>query len=189
MADSGTKQVSKEKGRAHAPLVVKLGFASIAMFGFGYALVPLYDIFCEVTGIGDSTTTTAAEQPVQLETDYDRTVTVEFIAQHEQGSFWDFEAEKVRMEVHPGKLYTTHYIAHNEAAAPQAAHAVPSVSPAGATRYMQKVECFCFEEQQFDGQESREMPVLFYVDPEIPSNVGTVTLSYAFYGQPLLTAE
>lgn len=175
--------------RGHASMVVKLAFASIAMFGFGYALVPLYDIFCEVTGIGDSTTTTAAENPERLEPDYDRTITVEFIAQHEQGSFWDFDSEKVRMEVHPGKLYTTHYLATNAAPAPQVAHAVPSVSPSGATQYLRKVECFCFEEQQFEAEQTQEMPVLFYVDPAIPSNISTVTLSYAFYGQPSLVMD
>lgn len=186
---SGQEGTSPSKQRGHASMVVKLAFASIAMFGFGYALVPLYDIFCEVTGIGDSTTTSASETPERLETDYDRTITVEFIAQHEQGSFWDFESEKVRMEVHPGKLYTTHYLATNAAPSPQVAHAVPSVSPSGATQYLRKVECFCFEEQQFDAEQTQEMPVLFYVDPEIPANISTVTLSYAFYGQPSLVTQ
>jgi cytochrome c oxidase assembly protein subunit 11 len=180
-------ETDNRQGRRHAGLVAKLVFASIAMFGFGYALVPLYDIFCEVTGIGNSTTTTRAEAPAVLEPDYDRKVTVEFISQNSQRDRWEFKPESIRMQVHPGKLYTTSYIAKNLVSEAQVGHAVPSVSPVGATRYMHKVECFCFEEQQFAAGEERNMPVLFYIDPALPSNIGTLTLSYAFFAQERLT--
>jgi len=174
------------KPESNASLVVKLGFASMAMFGFGFAMVPLYDVFCEVTGISSTSTTQATVAPVEMEPDYDRTVTVELTSSLNQRDLWNFSAEETRMQVHPGKLYTTHYIAENLGAEERIGHAVPSVAPAGATRYVQKVDCFCFEEQLFAGEESRRMPVLFYVDPELPSNIGTVTLSYSFYAQDQL---
>jgi len=172
-----------EKRESNASLVVKLGFASLAMFGFGFAMVPLYDVFCEVTGISSSSTTQAVAEPVNLEPDYDRTVTVELASSLNQRDLWQFRAEETRMEVHPGKLYTTYYVATNLGKDERIGHAVPSVAPAGATRYVQKVECFCFEEQLFAGEEEKRMPVLFYVDPELPENIGSVTLAYSFYAR------
>ncbi|MEA5445714.1 cytochrome c oxidase assembly protein [Gammaproteobacteria bacterium AB-CW1] len=173
-------------GKGNRGLVARLTLASVAMFGFGFALVPLYDVFCEVTGISSSSTTRAAAEPVALEVDYDRKVTVEFVATTNQRDIWRFTPEETRMRVHPGKLYTTHYLATNLDERDRMGHAVPDVSPAGATRYVQKVECFCFEEQLFAGEESQRMPVLFYVDPELPRNIGTVTLNYSFFAQDVV---
>ena len=180
---------SKNRGNANLGLVLKLIAASVVMFGFGFAMVPLYDVFCEVTGISSSSTRQAAEQPVALETDYDRTVTVEFASSLNQRDVWAFKPEETRMRVHPGKLYTTYYLATNLGSEDRIGHAVPSVAPAGATRYMQKVECFCFEEQRFAGEETKRMPVLFYVDPALPENIGTVTLAYSFYAQQQLSEQ
>ncbi|MDQ2070169.1 cytochrome c oxidase assembly protein [Natronospira bacteriovora] len=178
----------QKKKESNGSLVLKLATASLLMFGFGFAMVPLYDVFCEVTGISSSSTRVAAE-PVALETDYDRTVTVEFASSNNQRDLWSFRPEETRMQVHPGKLYTTHYLATNLASEEQIGHAVPSVAPAGATRYVQKVECFCFDEQRFAGEESKRMPVLFYVDPALPSNIGTVTLAYSFFAQQKLSEQ
>jgi len=175
-----------QRGSANASLVVKLAFVSLAMFGFGFAMVPLYDVFCEVTGISSSNSTRAAAEPVNLEPDYDRTVTVELTSSLNQRDLWNFSPEETRMRVHPGKLYTTYYLATNLGEDDRIGHAVPSVSPVGATRYLQKVECFCFEEQMFAGEETKRMPVLFYVDPALPENIGTVTLAYSFYAQEKL---
>lgn len=179
----------KNRGNADLGLVLKLVTASVVMFGFGFAMVPLYDVFCEVTGIRSSSTSQAASEPMALETDYDRTVTIEFAASVNRDGVWEFKPEETRMQVHPGKLYTTHYLATNLGREDRIGHAVPSVAPVGATRYLKKVECFCFDEQRFAGEESKRMPVLFYVDPELPENIGTVTLAYSFYAQDQLSEQ
>lgn len=174
---------------AHFSLIAQLTLASVAMFGFGFAMVPLYDIFCEVTGISSSNTTTASTMPEAMEPDLDRTVTIEFTSSGTQLGAWDFGTEDTRMKVHPGKLYTTHYVATNKSDSPRIGHAVPDVSPTGATRYLQKVECFCFNEQSFEARETKRMPVLFYIDPALPSNIGTLTLSYSFYAQDRVSQQ
>lgn len=159
-------------------LVVQLAVFAVAMFGFGWLLVPLYDAFCEITGFGGRTGERAAA--VTVEPDTSRTVTVQFVAITGDGE-WVFRPSMTSMEVHPGQLYETTYFAQNLRSGDTTGHAVPSVSPGMAARHFQKAECFCFERQEFTAGEKKDMPVVFIIDPELPPEVGTVTLAYTFF--------
>ena len=161
-------------------LIKRLLLAVLGMFGFAYALVPLYDVFCQITGIGGRTSNQAAEAS-PLTVDYSRVVTVEFIALTNQDAPWIFQPQVERMQVHPGQLYQTAFIAHNQTAQPLLGQAIASVAPGLAARYLQKTECFCFQRQAFAGHEQRSMPLIFRLDPQLPAETNTLTLSYTFF--------
>ena len=166
--------------RRNAGLAARLVLMALGSFAFGFALVPLYDVVCEVTGIGSRDRLTRAgtadgQSPVEV-----RTVTVEFTASVPSGGF-EFEPVSVTMEVQPGRLYETHYRARNLAAGAVTGQAVPSIAPMRAARYFVKTECFCFTPQHFAAGEEREMAVRFVVDRELPPGIDRLTLSYAFY--------
>ena len=165
---------------ANRRVLGKLLWVVAGMFGFVFALVPLYDIFCQVTGLGGKTSATAAVVS-DVQVDEDRLVTVEFVANLNAGLPWEFRPEVVEMKVHPGKTYRTSYYAENLADRAITGHAVPSVSPGNAARHFKKTECFCFTEQHFDAGEGRDMPVYFMLDPKLPAHVQRVTLSYTFF--------
>lgn len=168
-------------------LVAKLGLMVIAMFGFGFALVPLYDVLCDVTGIGGRTNTEAAvvvEAP-----DVNRVVTIEFTGTVNESAPWQFRPVNPKIEVHPGKLYTVQFVAENMTDRDLIGQAVPSVAPGHAARFLQKTECFCFEQQNFEARERREMPVRFIIDPELPAHLDTLTLSYTFFDTTRLAAS
>lgn len=169
------------RAREHGLLVGKLLALAVAMFGFGYLLVPIYDVFCEITGLGGRTGDRATA--VEMTPDLDRIVTVEFVASVNQGAPWEFRPSVSRMEIHPGEMYQTSFFARNESDEFLVGHAVPSVAPGQAARYLQKTECFCFNTQDFQAGETKDMPVIFFVDPEIPEHVDTVTLSYTFFAR------
>jgi cytochrome c oxidase assembly protein subunit 11 len=160
-------------------LSLKLVLLAVAMFGFGFALVPIYDVFCDLTGFGGKTDGTAAlvvESPA-----VGRTVRLEFIASVNRGAAFEFKPTQSSMAVQPGRIYETAYWAknlRNEAAVSQS---VPSVAPGLAAEYLKKIECFCFTEQAFDPGEGRDMGVRFMVDPELPLHIDTLTLSYALF--------
>lgn len=170
----------------NSALVAKLVLLTIGMFGFGYLLVPIYDVFCEITGLGGRTGDQATAAP--LAPDLDRLVTIEFVASVNQGAPWEFRPTVSRMQVHPGQMYQTSFFAQNQSDGFLVGHAVPSVAPGQAARYLQKTECFCFNQQDFNAGESKDMPVVFYLDPEIPEHVDTVTLSYTFFARDRLAA-
>ncbi len=164
---------------------------AFAMFGFGYLLVPLYDKFCEITGIGGRTgeaVTASVEQTLSASPDYSRLVTVHFDATVNSALPWRFEPTERMMDVHPGKLYETMYVAYNRSDEPVVGQAVPSVSPGQASLYFNKTECFCFTEQLLGPGESRDMPVRFIVDPNLPKDTSLVTLSYIIYKNDEATA-
>jgi cytochrome c oxidase assembly protein subunit 11 len=156
---------------------------AVAMFGFGFLLVPLYDVFCEVTGLNGKTSGEAAvivERP-----DVNRTVKIEFTGSLNQNAPWEFSPAVASMEVHPGKLYAANYVARNLLERDALATAVPSVVPGQAARYFLKTECFCFTDQPFEAGEEKDMPVRFIVDPDLPAHIDTVTLSYTFFEKKL----
>jgi cytochrome c oxidase assembly protein subunit 11 len=160
----------------------KLGAIVIAMFGFGFAMVPIYNVFCDLTGLnGNNRNTNQATRQLDFEVDSDRTVKVQFLATLNSGTRMDFAPEVFEMEVHPGQLYTTQYQARNPHKQPMIGQAVPSVMPAKASLNFHKTECFCFTEQTFQAGEIRNMPVSFIVSPELPRDIETVTLSYTFF--------
>ncbi len=165
-----------------------LTLVAFGMFGFGYLLVPLYDKFCEITGIGGRTGDAASAEVLSSEPDLSRTVTVHFDATVNSALPWRFEPTERMMEVHPGKLYETLYVAYNRSEQPVVGQAVPSVSPGRAALFFNKTECFCFTEQLLGPGESRDMPVRFIVDPNLPSGTSLVTLSYIIYKNDEATA-
>lgn len=163
----------------HGRTIVKLTLVAVLMFGFGYAMVPIYDKFCEITGLGGRTGDAVAEPAPAA--DIDRTVKVHFDSNVNSALAWDFRPVEKIMDVQPGQMYETAYIAHNRSDHTIVAQAVPSVAPGQASLYFNKTHCFCFEEQLLGPGESREMPVRFYVDSELPERIDLITLSYIIY--------
>ncbi|MEM6638502.1 MAG: cytochrome c oxidase assembly protein [Pseudomonadota bacterium] len=164
-------------------LVFGLSDIVVGMFGFGYLLVPLYDVFCEITGLNGKTANEAAivtEVP-----DESRWVRVEFIGSTNGGAPWDFRPNEPSMRVRPGKAYVTEFIARSRVDRDAIGHAVPSVAPGSAAKYLLKTECFCFEEQAFGPGEEKQMPVRFVLDPDLPKHVDVLTLSYTFFEKQL----
>ena len=172
---------------SHKVLMRKLILVCIAMFGFGFALVPLYDVFCRYTGINGKTEKTAASASVSV--DQTREIIVEFIANPDPGIPWRFAPEITRTLVHPGEVKLVNFQVENLSSEAMIGRAVPSVSPGEAARYFKKIECFCFAEQPLDSREQKNMPVQFYIDPELPAHLSTVTLSYRLYKSHLHTAS
>ncbi|MEJ2604022.1 MAG: cytochrome c oxidase assembly protein [Gammaproteobacteria bacterium] len=169
----------RSEGKNHRGLSWQLLVMTVAMFGFGFALVPLYDVFCDITGLGGRTNAeavTVTERP-----DEERLITVEFVATVNQQGPWDFEPTVAKMQVHPGKLYDTTFYAKNLQSHGTVGRAVPSVSPSVAARHFTKTECFCFTNQPFEANEAKDMPVRFIVDRALPAHIDTVTLSYTFF--------
>jgi cytochrome c oxidase assembly protein subunit 11 len=169
---------SAAPARSHRRVVLRVALAAVAMFGFGYALVPLYDVLCEITGINGKTGRAEA-RPMAIDTS--RTVTVELMGDAASGLPWEFRPLTRRLEVHPGQTYEVRYYVRNRAAEAVTGQAVPSVSPGSAAALFNKFECFCFTRQTLGPGEVREMPVRFAIDPALELRVHTVTLSYAFF--------
>ncbi len=149
------------------------------MFGFGFALVPLYDVMCEITGFGGKTAATAAD--VVETPGMERTVRVEFVTSVARGAPWELAPEVSHMDVQVGKLYETHFRARNLSSSRLVAQAVPSVAPGPAARYFRKAECFCFTSQEFAPHEQLELKLAFMVAPELPAQVDTLSLSYTYF--------
>lgn len=167
--------------RFNGGLIAKLVVTTLAMFAFGFALVPLYEVVCEITGFngrseGLSLVASVEEAPVA-----DRTVRVEFLTSVNQGMPWEFAASQDSITVNPGKLYTVEFTAANDAGRDMIGQARPSVAPWDAAKYLRKTECFCFNRQPMLAGESKVMPMRFMLDPELPAHVDTVTLSYTFF--------
>lgn len=160
--------------------VIKLVAVVFGMFGFGFALVPLYDVFCEITGINGKTSDVAATY-TNIEVNKDRLVTVEFITRTHSGMPWKFEAQTKRVKVHPGEMNQVDFYAQNPASTAIVGQAVPSVSPGTAAIYINKTECFCFNHQPLEAGAETVMPMRFYVDPEIPEDITYFTVQYTLY--------
>lgn len=159
----------------------KLLVIAFVMFGFGFAMVPIYRAICEVTGIGLMTPRDKGAQAFARNTQVDtsRTVVVEFDS-NSRGQ-WLFKPEMRSVTVHPGELVKVEYELVNNQDRAMAGQAIPSYAPQQSAAYFRKLECFCFEQQAFGPKETRRFPVVFVVDPELPRNVGTITLSYTFF--------
>jgi cytochrome c oxidase assembly protein subunit 11 len=167
--------------RHNKRLLVQLSLAVVAMFGFGFALVPLYNLLCDITGINgkNSGLTQAAE--IDYGVDENRRVTVQFVTTVNQGMPWAFEAVDQKLRVHPGELTTVQFRARNESGRDMIGQAVPSVRPADAAGYLRKTQCFCFDRQPLAAHETRTMPMRFVIDPELPDHVDSINLSYTFF--------
>ncbi len=166
--------------RANRELTFRLAIMTALAFAFGFALVPLYRVVCVLTRFGDQKE--LSERAVVHEApDVNRLVTVEFISNLPTYGAWEFRPAVQSMQVHPGKLYSTTFFAHNLLARESTAQAVPSIAPGSAAAYFRKTECFCFTPQHFAASEGRDMPVRFVVDPALPKGLDRVTLAYTFY--------
>ena len=187
---------SPEQAPAPAPRKKQIGIGgmvavSVLAFGFSFALVPLYRIACEkVFGIRlERGPAQEGEVAAASRDTRSRVVTVTFDSNVNSRLPWAFAPKQLTMEVVPGKLYETAYIARNTSALPVVGSATPSVAPARASQYFNKTECFCFTAQTLQAGEEREMPVRFIIDPALPEDVRTVTLSYTFFRNDVLTAR
>ncbi|HET7687069.1 MAG TPA: cytochrome c oxidase assembly protein [Candidatus Macondimonas sp.] len=165
--------------RANRHILLQAAVVCVLMFGFGFAMVPLYRAFCDLTGINGRMAVVATE--TMAESDLSRLVTVQFVANRNQDLPWEFRPEVASIQVHPGEVHSVNYFARNLRDTPMIGRAVPSIAPGEAAKYLRKLECFCFTEQRFAGGEARDMPVRFYVDPRLPPGVETLTLSYTFF--------
>lgn len=150
---------------------------AVLMFGFGYALVPFYRAICEVTGINNFI---KPDAPLNTQVDTSRWVTLELDA-NTRGLPWKFAPTQRSVKVRPGELVHIVYEVSNTSPAPIAGQAIPSYGPKVAAGYIRKMECFCFQKQELKPGETRQMPVVLVVDPELPKDVVTVTLSYTFF--------
>jgi cytochrome c oxidase assembly protein subunit 11 len=170
--DDGNKKVVKN-----------LLFVVVGMFGFGFALVPLYDVFCDITGLNGKTGDQYASHE-QVQVDTSREIKVEFLANVNAEMPWEFKPLTYSVKVHPGEASRIEYVARNKTDRDIIGQAVPSVSPGIAAAHFQKTECFCFTEQVLKAGEEKIMPVVFMIDPSIDEDVHEVTLSYTFFIKP-----
>lgn len=170
--------------RDNATMVRKLLVVTLVMFGFGWALIPIYRKICEITGINILTDKDprAAARAVNTQIDSTRKVVVEFDA-NRQGP-WRFRPNVNHLRVHPGELVHVEYDLVNMEGRPMAGQAIPSYAPLRSGRYFQKIECFCFEQQTLAAGEARKFPVVFFIDPDLPADVTQITLSYTFFEIP-----
>jgi len=174
-ADSATSE-----RRLNRQMLGKLLVIAVLMFGFGYALIPMYKKICEVTGVNlltpkDATVTA----PVNSQIDKSRTVTIEFDG-NSQGP-WRFRPTVSSLTVHPGEMTQVVYEVVNTQARTVDAQAIPSYAPQQSAAFFKKIECFCFTQQTLGPNQARQMPVVFYIDPALPREVKTITLSYTFF--------
>ena len=174
--------------RDNRRMLGKLAVVALAMFGFGYALVPMYRTICDALGINvlsvservtSAGLASSAQRQGNTQVDTSRKITIEFDA-NARGP-WDFKPAVSSMQVHPGELATVMYEFRNKQSRTMAAQAIPSYAPMRASSHFSKLECFCFNEYTLAPGEQKAWPVVFYVDPKLPKDVTTITLSYTFF--------
>lgn len=168
--------------RKNQRLLWRLAAVVVAMFLFAvFVMPPIYDVFCEITGLNGKGSNEAAVASVR--TDISRTVNVEFLVNTDSGLPWDFRRGVPAVRVHPGEITKTAFFVKNRDWRTISGRAVPSISPSEAAQYFKKTECFCFSEQRLEGGAEKSMPMIFYIDPALPKHITTITLSYTFYNQ------
>ena len=165
--------------KTHRPLIKRLIFSAIFMFAFAFALVPLYDVFCQVTGLNGKPSMEKAQ--VSDSVNSSQQVDVDFLTHAKAGSPFKVTSENKRITVNIGEMNKVSFIASNSSNQDRVFQAVPSVSPGLAAQYLHKVQCFCFEQQALKANESIEMTLLFYVDEALPTEIEEMSLSYALF--------
>jgi cytochrome c oxidase assembly protein subunit 11 len=168
--------------RENRRLGLKLAGFALGSFAFGFALVPLYDVLCDITGFGNQKRL-AQPYVVESKPDPSRLVTVEFLAELPTVGNWEFRPVVNSVQVHPGELASADFIARNLTGRATVAQAIPNVAPSKAAAWFHKTECFCFTPQRFAIGEEKSMPVRFIVDPKLPAYVDRITLAYTFYDE------
>lgn len=160
-------------------LAILLTFAVIGMFGFGYALVPIYNVMCKSFGINGKPDNYA--EAIDNSIDYSRTITVQFLATRNNYLPWKFQPLVKTIKVHPGENKKVAFYAQNETDEDMIVQAIPSVTPGLAAKHLKKTECFCFTKQMMKGKQGMAWPLLFHLDRDLPKNIRTVTLSYTLF--------
>ena len=174
--------MSMERSKSNSRTAGKMSLVVLGMFGFGYLLVPLYNVFCDITGLNGKTGRVAeAEAAVRYQPDLNREITVQFVVNNNSGMPWDVKPQVAEMKVNPGKVYETTFTARNGSTRAMSGQAVPSVAPGQANRYFNKTECFCFTKQDLAAGETKDMPLRFIVDPDLPKQIRTLSLAYTFF--------
>ncbi|MCX7186140.1 MAG: cytochrome c oxidase assembly protein [Methylophilales bacterium] len=179
--DKGNAPTAKQQLDArNKKLVGKLIWLVIGAILFAFALVPLYNVLCTISGLNGKTNTTAAES-ANTKVDSTRWVDVQFTTNVMPGLGWNFYPKQSSVRLHPGQIETVIFVAKNTTNEVVVGQAVPSVTPGIAASNLKKIECFCFVRQSLKPGEEKEMPLRFYVSPELPKDVSEMTLSYAFF--------
>ncbi len=171
------RQIHKENKQRR--LVLILSSFVVLMFGFGYAMVPLYNVLCKQLGINGKT----GGQVVLDDTGIDesRIITVQFLATTNAYIPWEFRPRLRTIKMHPGENKAVAYFAKNNTDHAMTVQAIPSVTPSAAAKYLKKTECFCFTQQKMNGQEEMDWPLLFHIDKSVPKNIQTITLAYTLF--------
>ena len=167
--------------KKHVRLVAVLTIIVLGMFGFGFALVPIYNSLCKTLGINGKTNPEAIAYDVSRAKIEEREVTVEFVATNSGGVPWAFYPKVRKLKVHPGEIAKLAFYAENQTNHRMTVQAIPSVTPGIAAKYLKKTECFCFTQQSLNGHEAMDMPLLFHLDNDLPANVKTITLAYTLF--------
>jgi cytochrome c oxidase assembly protein subunit 11 len=169
--------MNADRRKSNRTLFLKLGTVVVAMFGFGYALVPFYEKICEVTGLRNIA---RADEVANTQVDSSREVRIEFDSNVRKLA-WTFRPLQPILEVHPGEVRQAMFEIVNTTDHALTGQAIPSYGPPQAAQYFRKLECFCFAKQTLQAGEHRQMPVVFVVDAALPKDVATITLSYTFF--------
>ena len=166
--------------KRHRKVILSLSVMLLGMFVFGFALVPLYKVVCRLTGL-NGTGVEAVSSAYAGQVDEKRTVTVQFLSNVNSRLPFAFHPDAGELTVHPGELYATSFFAENQSGGDVTAQAVATYAPGEAARYVHKTQCFCFSKESFGPHQSQHMPVRFYIDPDLPKDITTVTISYTYY--------
>jgi cytochrome c oxidase assembly protein subunit 11 len=169
----------QQQDNRNKKLIMRLVGIVGGMFLFAFALVPLYDVFCDITGINGKTRGQAIYTAKEVQTE--RLVTIEFLTNVNRGMPWEFSATQKSVKVHPGELNEVTFYAKNVSQNPVVGQSIPSVSPGEGALYLNKTECFCFEQQRLAAGEEIHMPMKFYIDADLPEDITHLTLSYQLY--------
>lgn len=171
---------ANDLGQRNVRSVRRLALWAVAMFGFAFAMVPLYNVMCEVTGLNGKTNSSAA-QVSAVEVDEERVITVQFVTVASQGMPWKFQPEVRSIRVHPGEITQVNFYVQNPSDNTIVGQAIPSVTPGLAAPHLLKTQCFCFDNQTLAAGAEANMPMIFYLDPALPKHINTVTLSYTMF--------
>lgn len=168
-----------EHNKKQRRLLIILCSFVLGMFGFGYAMVPLYSVLCSSLGINGKTGGQVALDDTGI--DETRIITVQFLATTNAYIPWEFRPRVRTIRLHPGENRTVAFFAKNDTDHDMTVQAIPSVTPGLAAKYLKKTECFCFTQQKMKGQEEMDWPLLFHIDRNLPGNIHTITLAYTLF--------
>lgn len=177
-------------GKSHKKIFIITGIAAVLMFGFCFAMVPLYSLLCKATGINTTLNNNTFQAPdmTNSSVDLSREITLQFVATNNMGMPWEFAPKMNSIKVHPGEKYTIYYKAKNPTDHFMTVQAIPSMTPPIALSHFHKIECFCFRNQSLDAHQSKDMALIFTIDKDLPKEINEITLSYTLFDITAKTA-